>query len=128
MNIDVLSQQAEQATQRVNPQVTEELGGTVIVTEILTLAFKWLLSCLNRETANPAEVQAAVVEENERNRKGLIRRTARRIRGNAEQPMTRSQSFELAKASIAQALEMNEETAMACAVSVPNDLFVEDGE
>ena len=125
---NVIAQQAELATQRVSPQVTEELGGAVIVTEILTLGFKWLMSCLNRENADPAEVQAAVTEENERDRKGLVRRTARRIRGNAEQPMTRPQSFELAKASIAQALEMDGETAMACAVSVPNDLFVEDGE
>jgi hypothetical protein len=124
---DLLPQQAALAAQRVDPQVTEELGGSIIVTEILTLAFKWLLSCLNRENANPAQVQAAVKEENGTNRKALLRRTARRIRGNAEQPMTRQQSFELAKASIEQALAMDEETAMACAVSVPNDLFV-DGE
>ena len=121
---NVLEQQAVLAAERVSPEVTEEMGITAII-GILTQVFTFLASCKNRETPDPAAIQASVVEENETNPKRLRRRTARRIRASSEAPMTISQSFALARASIEQAIEMPAETAMACAMSVRNDLVVE---
>ena len=124
---DVLARQAELAAKRVSPAVVAEMG-IEVVTLIMTQVFAFLASCKNRETPDPAAVQASVIEENEANPKRLLRRTARRIRASADEPMTKQQSFALAKASIEQAIEMPEETAMACAMSVPDDLHVEDVE
>ena len=121
---NILAEQAELAAERVPSEVVEEMGIEVI-TLILTQVFAFITSCKNRETPDPAEVQASVIEENDANPKRLRRRTARRIRASAEEPMTIAQSFALARASIEQAIEMPAETAMACAMSVPDDLVVE---
>ena len=83
---NVLAEQAELAAQRVAPVVVEKMGITAI-TGILIQVFTFLSSCLNRENpGNPAGVQAAVKEENEANPEKLLRRTARRIRANADEP------------------------------------------
>jgi len=124
---NIIAQQAELAAARVDAEVTAEMG-IAAVAAILTQVFAFLASCKNRETTDPAEVQESVREENEQNPKKLLRRTARRIRANAEAPMTRRQSFALAKASIEQALNMDEVTAAACCMAVPSDLVLEEGD
>lgn len=124
---DILAEQAKLAAKRVAPEVVAEMG-IEVVGLILTQVFAFLASCKNRENPNPAEVQAAVREEQEADPKRLLRRTARRIRGTADSPMTRKQSFALARASIEQALQMTEETAAACCSAVPNDLVLGEGD
>ena len=124
---NALAQQAELAAHRVSPAVTAEMG-IVAITAILTQVFSFLVACKNRETPDPAAVQASVGEEHDRDPVALRRRTARRIRANAEAPMTRQQSFALAKASIEQALSMDGMTAHACCMAVPSNLVLEEGD
>lgn len=119
---DVFAKQAEMAAERVDEVIVEEMGFTEI-TSILTQAFTFLTSCLNRENQEPAQIQAAVRDENTANPTWLLRRTARRIRSDSDAPMTKSQSFALARASIEQALAMEPETAMACIAAVPDVSF-----
>lgn len=119
---NVLAEQAVLAAERVDEAVVLEMGFTEI-TSILTQVFSFLASCLNRENQEPAQIQAAVQSEHAANPTRLLRRTARRIRSDADAPMTREQSFALARASIEQALEMAPETAMACSAAVPDLSF-----
>lgn len=123
---DLIAKQAQLAAARVDDRVTAEMGGITVITEIFTQVFNFLIACKNRETPNPAEVQASVAEENEQNPKKLLRRTARRIRANADDPMTKAESFELARASIEQALAMDGETAHAMCAAVPCDLVLNE--
>lgn len=122
---DLIAKQAQLAAERVAPEVTARMGIEVI-TGILTQVFAFLIACKNRETPNPAEVQASVAAENEQNPKALRRRTARRIRANAEEFMTKQESFALARASIEQALAIDGETANACCMAVPSDLVLNE--
>lgn len=122
---DLIASQAEAAAERVDERTVLEMG-LASITAILTQVFSFLIACKNRETPDPAEVQAAVGEEHDRNPKALLRRTARRIRANADAQMTRKQSFELARASIEQALSIDGETASACCMAVPGDLVLNE--
>ena len=124
---NLIAQQARLAAARVESEVTARMGIEVI-TSILTQVFSFLIACKNRETTNPAEVQASVAEENERNPKALRRRTARRIRANADEFITKQESFALAKASIEQALVIDGETANAMCMAVPSDLVLNEDE
>ncbi len=122
---NVLAEQAALAAERVDEDVVMEMG-FVEITSILTQVFAFLSACKNRETPDPSAIQASVQFEHTTNPQRLLRRTARRIRGSADAPMTRPQSYALARASVEQALAMSPETAMACSTAVPNDLVSED--
>lgn len=86
-----------------------------IITQILPL----LVQCFQRTTPEPPtpeQTSARIREWNERNPQSLLRKTARRIRAEADQPMEKADSFELARAVIAEACE-GDDAANAAAVA-----------
>lgn len=91
----------------------------VTIIAIITQVLPLLISCFKRnDEPDPQQVKAAVAKMHERNPEQLRRRTARRIRGEADQPMTKAQSFALADATIAECLEADEGEVAAFAAGV----------
>lgn len=87
------------------------------VITIMTQVLPLLVSCFRRNDQNdPQQVAAEVRKQNQSAPQLLRRRLARRIRGEAEQPMTREQSFQLAEATIQHVLESEDgHVAAVCA-------------
>lgn len=86
-----------------------------LFTQILPL----ITQCFARnDEADPAAMRANVRAQNERAPEKLLKRTARRIRGEADEKMSKAQSLVLAKAVIDHACESDDETvstfARAC--------------
>ena len=88
-----------------------------LAVSIFTFLLPVFMNCLTNEEPSMAPLHSRVKEANDRNPLGLRRRTARRIRGDAVQPMTRPQSFLLADALIAEALETPESESETYAAS-----------
>ena len=119
----------QSATQHYAERIAERIdygklndGQSVVIEKALAVSiFTFLLpvfmNCLTNEEPSMAPLHARVKEANDRNPLGLRRRTARRIRGDAVQPMTRPQSFLLADALIAEALETPESESETYAAS-----------
>lgn len=119
MNNELIQARAEKIAARVEPGSVSFDPATIIT--IFSTLLPILLQCFQKnDQPNPQEINAAVKERYEANPVALRRRTARRIRGEAEQPMTRDEAFTLADAMIAEAVEASpEETAefaLACGV------------
>ena len=109
-----LSVQAKAIADRVDPEKVGFEFATIltIITQVLPLLLQWC----DRSAAmdDPNTVTARLQVMHDRNPEGLLRRTARRIRGEADEPMTRSASFELARATIEQALSVPDDVALSC--------------
>lgn len=108
-----LERQAELAANRVDPV---EVGfDPVTILTILTTVLPLVADCFSRNDApDPAAAKAKAAEYYRRSPKAMRRRTARRVRAEAEQPMTREQSFQFADAIIAQTLEADDSTVSLC--------------
>ena len=108
-----LKTQAELAAERVDPN---KVGlDPVSILTILTAVLPLLAQCFNRnESPSPQNAAVSLRKAHERNPESLRRRTARRIRAEADEPMLKSDSFVLADAVIAQALETDDATVTAC--------------
>lgn len=88
----------------------------VTVITIMTTVLPLLMNCFQRhDEPSPAAMRDNIKEQHERAPQVLRRRTARRIRGEAEQPMTRDQSYALADAVIAEAVQSADDTLPALA-------------
>lgn len=100
-----LKRHAAEAAQRVDPQVAQM--NPIIIGIIFDQIIPILIGCLRGwlEKPSPAEMQALVAREYQRNPDGVLRKTARRIRGESDVPMTKDQSRVLAKAAIQQMIE-----------------------
>lgn len=112
-----LKSQAEKIAARVDASAVgfDPITIITIITQVLPL----IMQCFARnDEPNPAQVSAEVRAQNARAPKQLRKRTARRIRGDADQPMTREESFALAEAVIAEACEAEPETVSALCASV----------
>ena len=109
-----LSVQAKAIADRVDPEKAGFEFATIltIITQVLPLLLQWC----DRSAAmdDPNTVTARLQVMHDRNPEALLRRTARRIRAEADEPMTRSASFELARATIEQALSVPDDVAIAC--------------
>ena len=114
--------ETEKQAVRVAARVPETVGfdpATVVM--ILTRVLPMILSCFNKnDETDPAKINAAVKRQNDSAPAVLRRRTARRIRGEATEPMTREQSFTLAEAVIAEACEATESDVVAMCGEVSN--------
>lgn len=102
-------------TDRVNPEIAQM--NPVLIGIIFDQVIPILLQCLRNwlEKPTPAQMQALVAQEWKRNPEGLLRKTARRIRGESDAPMTKQQSRLLAKAAIEQMIESpSTEIVSAC--------------
>lgn len=95
----------EQATARVDAVA---LGlSPIIIGIIFDQVVPILIWCLRNwlEKPTPAQMQALVASEYTKNPDGVLRKTARRIRGESDVPMTKHQSRVLAKAAIEQMVQ-----------------------
>lgn len=89
----------------------------ITIITIITTVLPLLLKCFNKTPAGDAptdSITSRLKAANEQNRSALLRRTARRIRGEAEEPMSKNASLELARAVVDQALSVPDTTAIAC--------------
>lgn len=79
----------------------------IIIKLIFDQVVPLLISCLRNwlEKPSPAQMQSLLASEYGRNPDGVLRKTARRIRGESDVPMTKDQSRVLAKAAISQMIE-----------------------
>ena len=111
--MNTLNQQAELAAARVDA-VAVGMDPLTILT-ILTQVVPLLTSCWNRnDEPNPQLSSVNFRRYYKAHPEQARRRTARRIRAEADEPMSKAQSFALADALIAQALEETPETVAAC--------------
>ena len=112
---------AERIAERIDYDKLNDGQSVVIQKSLAVSIFTFLLpaimTCLTSEEPSAATIHARVKEAHGRNPLGLRRRTARRIRGDAVQPITRPQSFILADALIAEALETPESETETYAAS-----------
>jgi len=111
--LNTLNEQAKLAAARVDSAGfgMDPLTIFTILTQVLPL----LTSCWNRnDEPNPQLSAVNLKRYHDSHPEALRRRTARRIRAEAEKPMTKEQSFSLADAVIAQSLEETPETVAAC--------------
>lgn len=107
-----LERQAKLTADRVGPEVGFD---PLTILTLLTTLLPLLGQCFNRnDEPNPALAAASIKRYHDRAPEQLRRRTARRVRAEADQPMTKEQSFILADAIIAQALSLHEVTLAAC--------------
>lgn len=113
-----LNEQAQLAADRVDAAGVGLDPFTIIT--ILTTVLPILTSCWNKNDEPNPELSARNLRRyHDAHPKQLLKRTARRIRAEATEPMTKDQSFALAEAVIAQALEAAPETVKACCMEAP---------
>ena len=113
MSDATLKTQAEKAAQRVDASKVGFDPLTIIT--ILTTVLPLLAQCWNKNDEPNAAMSAANLKRyNAAHPKALLKRTARRIRAEADEPMSKDASFELARAVIEQALSEDADTVAAC--------------
>ena len=111
----ILGRQAEAAAKRVDAAKVGFDPMTILT--ILTQVVPLLVSCFNRnDEPNPSLASVNFKRYHSAHPEQCRRRTARRIRAEADEPMTRDQSFALADAVIEQALSIEPEVAAECCV------------
>jgi hypothetical protein len=99
-NINV---QAENVAKRVDAVAVGFDPSTIIT--ILNFVLPLLSNCgVKNSSSKPEDVRDYVVSEHEKNPAKLRKRVARRVRGEAEQEMTKEQSLTLADAVIAEVM------------------------
>lgn len=116
MNREVIEQRAARVAARVPANVGFD---PVTIITILTTVIPLISQCFGRnDESDPARTSEAVRKQNESAPHRLRTRTARRIRGEAEQPMSKQQAYALAEAVIEDALADDPDelamVAMAC--------------
>jgi hypothetical protein len=113
VNDATLKMQAAHAAARVN---SNKVGfDPLTILTILTTVLPLLTQCWNRnDEPNATMSHTNLKRYHASHPEQLLRRTARRIRAESDQPMTKDASFELARAVIEQALSADPETVAAC--------------
>ena len=119
--VENLKKQAALAAERVN---ANEVGlDPITILTIITQVLPMLASCWNRnDSPDPAESSAKLKAYAESKPQALLKRTARRVRAEADEPISKIASFDLARAIIAQALDADESTVAACCAEAPEGL------
>lgn len=121
--------ETEKQAVRVAARVPATVGfDPATVISLLVTVLPMILKCFNKnDETDPAKINAAVKRQNDSAPAVLRRRTARRIRGEADHPMSKEQSFTLAEAVIAEACEANESDVVSMCHEV-NGLSVPSAE
>lgn len=119
--METIKQQSELAAARVD---AAEVGfDPITIITIITQVLPILLSCWNRnDSPEPVESAEKIRAYNNAHPQQLRKRTARRIRAEANHPMEKYQSLLLADAVIAQAMAADQQTAALCCVEAPDNL------
>lgn len=117
MSDATIQSQAEKVAARVDANAVGFDPITIIT--ILSTVLPLILKCFQKnDEPDPAQVNAAIKKQHESAPGVLRRRTMRRIRGEADQPMTKDQAYKLADAVIAEACEADSETIVALCASI----------
>ncbi len=113
MSDATLKMQAEKAADRVD---ANKVGfDPITILTILTTVLPLLAKCWNKNDEPNAAMSAANLKRyHDSQPKAMLKRTARRIRAEADEPMSKEASFELARAVIEQALSEDADTVSAC--------------
>jgi len=107
---------AEKTAASVDPAILsfDPISLIAFFIKVLPILTSCWTSVVN-DTASPDDIDKTALARlrgaNKRNREGLVKKTARRIRAEADEPMTKQDSFILAKAAIDQALTIDESSA-----------------
>ena len=117
----IYEQQARLTAERIDP--TEMMMDPVTIIAIITQVLPVIASCFSRnDSPDPAMAAERFHAAYEDNPKKLRKRLARRIRAEADQPMTKEQSFVMADAIIQQMLETPDEVIVAGCNEAPANL------
>lgn len=119
--MDRIQKQAELAAARVDSQAVQLDPFTIIT--IFGSVLPQILSCWNRMNTNQHETTSERVRKfHDESPNQLRKKTARRIRGEADQPMEKWQSLLLADAVIAQAIAEDPQEVALCCAEAPEGL------
>lgn len=111
-----MSKIQEQA-QAVEARIDKTIVGfdPVTIITILSQLLPILAQCFNRnDEPSPEQTSAAIRRYNQQHPQQLLKRTARRVRAESDEPMSKLASFEFARAIIAQACDESPEAVSAC--------------
>lgn len=113
----MISKQAELIAARVSAGLVGMDPFTILT--IISQVLPIVIACWNRNDEPNAQLSAVNFKRYYKaHPEQARRRTAHRVRAKANEPMTREQSFAIADAIIAQALESDAETVTACCLEV----------
>lgn len=116
-----IKSQAELAAARVDANAVGLDPFTII--SIMTQVLPVLISCWNRnDSQDNAESARKIRAYHNAHPNALRKRTARRIRAEADAPMEKFQSLQLADAVIAQAISEDPQEVALCCEEAPEDL------
>jgi hypothetical protein len=119
--VENLKKQAELAAARVD-SIEVGIDPFTIIT-IITQVLPMLASCWNRnDSPDPQESSKKLRAYAEKHPQALLKRTARRVRAESDEKMTKIASFDIARAIIAQALDADESTMAICCAEAPEGL------
>lgn len=117
----IYAQQAELVAERIDP--AEMMLDPVTIIAIVTQVLPVIASCFSRnDSPDPAMAAERFHAAYEDNPKKLRKRLARRVRAEAEQPMTKEQSFLMANAIIQQMLASDAEVIAYAVAEAPANL------
>jgi flagellar biosynthesis/type III secretory pathway M-ring protein FliF/YscJ len=111
----------EEQAKAIASRVSANVGfDPITIITIITTVLPLIAKCFNRnDEADPQQVQASVKRQHEKHPRALLKRTTNaymREQKKAGERITREQAEELAKATIAQAIEANPQAvASVCA-------------
>jgi len=116
-----LNKQAQLAADRVDAAAVGLDPFTILT--IITQVLPMLASCWNRnDSPDPAESRKKLQAYADKNPQALLKRTARRVRAEADTNISKIESFDIARAIIEQALSADDETVAACCAEAPEGL------
>lgn len=115
--MQTVNQQAEAVASRVD---SAGFGmDPVLILTIITQVLPLVIACWNKNDEPNTSLSAASFRRYYKAKpEQCLRRTARRVRAEATEPMTKEQSFKLAQAIIDQANETPADTVAACCTEV----------
>jgi hypothetical protein len=121
LSITSLELQAKAVADRLDPA---EVGfDPITILSLITTILPMLMSCFNRnDEPNESMVKSSFKRYHDSNPDALRRRTMRRVRAEADEPLTKEQAYLIADAVIAQALTVDADTATACAHEAGRDI------
>ncbi len=117
----IYEEQAKLAAARVDQ--TQMMMDPATIVAIITQVLPIIASCFGRnQSADPVEAAERFREYYKKDPKGMRKKLARRIRAEADQPMSKEESFALADGIIWQMLSVEDEVIVSGCMEAPADL------
>lgn len=111
MNDLLTSEMAQRCAARVD---SGKVGfSPTVILSIFAAVLPLMSVCINKDVPTPEQAHAKVREWNASDPERLLKRTARRVRAEAEERMSKDEARELARAIIAECCASDEEDVTA---------------